>query len=1177
MNLHTRKTKRNGYRKLFVICLTLLLLLPAGAVRASGIDLTAQTVTAKFTNMSLNDVIWELQKQTDFTFIYSTNDVKNIKVKNVVANNEVVTTVLDKCLENSGLTYTIHNGVVAIKKAAKPAAEVAAPQQKSAITGTVVDQHGEPMPGVNVLVKGTSTGAITDIDGNFAVSIDGTTATLAVSFVGFVSREVKVTAGKSVEIILEEDAVMVDEVVVVAYGEQKRSSFTGSAAVVTSETIARRPVSNVLNAIEGSAPGVQIQSSSGAPDAGVSFRIRGVGSLNAGRDPLIVLDGVPYESGLNNLNPNDVESVTVLKDAASTAIYGARGGNGVVLITTKNAGKQEKISVTFNAKLAVSKVRGSDLYDVIKEPGEYYEQHYRALYNYYQNVMGYSSYEANREANASWTNASDKGGLGYDVFTYPEGEGLIGYNGKLNPNATLGRVVTGEDGKQYMMRPDDWLDETYKTGFRQDYSLSLKGGTDKLSMLASAGYTKDTGITEAAQYERFTGRLKGTFNAKKWLKVNGSLDLAKSTTNSNTDHSYNSNNIFSNVNTMAPIYPIFIRDVDGNYIYDDNGKVYDYGDGKYNAGNTRPRYMGSNRLQEALIQTRRTESVKVGANVAAIFQITPELTATLSLAYDERDRRYTSTSQPFYGTSHPGGSVSVYHYKNESINQQQLINYIKSFGSHNFKFTLLHEFYEYRYFQLSGNKSQMVSYFENQELDGAITMNDVGSHSTRYMSEGYGGRMLYDYNGIYSFDASFRRDASTNFHSAHRWGNFFSFGGAYLMSKEEYFNVPWVDMLKLKLSYGQNGNDKIGAHRYVKIFDIVATSDGIGLKNTTTSGNSAITWETRGAINAGVEFEMFRGRLRGGLEYYYNKTTDMLASVRISAHTGSPYSYANVGDMRNAGFEFDLSGDIIRTRDFKWNMNINGSMNKTKILELAEVRKGETLYDVKGNEVTVGYNSGDYFQGIGQEYKTWYLKKFAGINEAGQPTWYVRDDDGTMSTTTTYSSASYLASGSSQPKILGGFGGSLSWKSLELSFRFSYRLGGYAYDYGYASLMTVPTTKGTGTNFHKDIYKSWTPQNPNNQFARWQFDDQYFTSRSDRWLTKADYLNLQNITLSYIVPKKEVRKWGIEGLTASLGVDDLFFLSKRKGFIPSRDFDGDLTMGYYPNTRRILLNLKFDF
>lgn len=1146
-------------------------------------------ISLQIKNESLKEVFSIIESQSDFVFFYSDNVIDANKKVSVSASDESIADVLNKVFTYTDNTYVISGKQIYVshkvketdKKTVEPSlVEV---QQKSIpITGTIKDENNDPLIGVSISIKGMpGKGTVTDVDGNFSLEVSEN-ATLIISYIGHITQEIKVGTQRSFKIILQEDSVMMGEVVVVAYGEQKRSSFTGSASVVTSDVIARRPVTSVMSAIEGVGVGIQVQSTSGAPDETPSFRIRGASSINAGKSPLIVVDGAPYESGLNNINPNDVESITVLKDAASTAIYGARGGNGVILITTKKAGKQDKISVTFDTKFAISKVRKDDLYDVINNPGEYYERHYDAVYNYYRNAAEYDPFKANQMVNSSWTKNSDEGGLGYLVYTVPDGQVLIGHNGKLNPNATLGRVVTGADGKKYFQTPDNWTNETYTTGIRQDYNLSVRGGTDKMSLLASAGYTDVEGITEASGYKRFTGRLKGMFNAKSWLRVSGNLDVAKSTTDSNTDYDNNSNNIFSNVNEIAPIYPIYVRDVDGNIVHDENGKVYDYGNGEYNEGFDRPIRPGSSRLQEALIQTRRTEGTKIGAQGTVDFIILPELTASLSVAYDDYERRYKTTSQPFYGTSNPGGAVSVYAYKTETLNLQQIINYSKSFGSHNFKATALHELYKYNYHYLYGNKSNMFSYFENQELAGAITLNNANSYTRPYQSEGFGGRVLYDYNGIYSFDASYRRDASSRFHPDHRWGDFYSFGAAYLISKEKFFNVPWIDQLKFKFSFGQNGNDgignsTIGYHLYVDTYDIENLNGDIAL-TFRNKGNETITWETRTAINTGIEFELFNGRLRGDFEYYNNKTTDMLAAVSVPQSLGYSSYYANVGSMRNSGFEFELSGDIVRTKDFKFSMNVNGSINKSKVLELAEERTGQTLYNLDGKEVAKGYSSGNYFYGEGLEYRTWYMKKFAGVDDDGQAMWYVRDaETGEVTTTTTYSSGSYFDCGSSQPSLMGGFGGSFEWKSLALSFNFAYRLGGYAYDRGYASLMMVPYGGHTGYGFHKDTYNSWTPENINNDFPRWQYADRYFTSASDRWLTKADYLNLQNVTLSYVVPKKWVHKIGIEGLVASVGVDDLFMLTKRKGFIPNRDFDGNLQMGYYPNTRRYLMNLKFDF
>lgn len=1054
-----------------------------------------------------------------------------------------------------------------------------AQQSGKTATGTVVDEFGEPMVGVSVTTTITpKRGTTTDEKGNFSLAniMDG--ETLQFSFMGMITVDVAFE-GKPMQVTMHEEAVTLDQVIVVAYGEQKKSSFTGSAAVVTSESISRRPVTNVMEALEGMASGVQVQSTSGAPGSSPSFRIRGASSINAGRDPLLVLDGVPYESGWSNINPNDVESVTVLKDAASTAIYGARGGNGVILVTTKKAGRTEKVDVAFDAKFSISNIRKSDLYDVITEPGEYYERHYQALYNYYTNVAGYNTYRANTEANASWMKNSDQGGLGYLVYTVPDGQQLIGYNGRLNPNASLGRVLTDSKGNSYYQHPDDWVDATYNLGFRQDYSLNVKGGTDKFSLLATVGYTDETGITDASDFERFTGRLKGSFNAKSWLKFSGGLDIAVSKNNNVMDYSGNSNNVFSNANRVAPIYPIFARDAQGNILQDANGKVYDYGDGTYNANIQRPINTGSNRLQEALIQTRRTNSVKTGAQGAVDFKLIPDLTITLNVAYDERDRRYTSTGQPFYGTSYPGGQVSVYSYKDETLNLQQLINYSTNFGRHNIKATILHEWFKSNYYDLYANKSNMFSYFENQELSGAITLNSANSSSTPYQSEGFGGRVLYNYGGTYFFDASYRRDASSRFHSDHRWGNFFSFGGAYMISNEKFFHVSWIDELKIKLSVGQNGNDQIGSSylRYEDAYVIDNASGEIALPFYQ-RGNESITWETRTAINTGIDFQLFNGQLTGSIDYYYNKTSNMLSSVYVPYSLGYSSYWDNVGSMRNSGVEIDLRGDIIRTKDFRWSMYVNAAKNSSKVLELAEERKGETLYYLDGNAVAIGYTSGNYFYGENLEYKTWRLKKFAGIDDHGRATWYMFDENTKeLSTTTTYSSATYFDCGSSQPKIMGGFGGSFAWKSLQLSFAFAYRLGGYGLDSGYMTLMTAPYNGRTGYNYHKDSRNSWTPENRSAEFARWQYDERYFASTSDRWLVKADYLSLQNITLGYMIPQKYTKQIGLDDVNVSLGVDNPLILTHRKGFIPTRDFDGGVDFGYYPEMSRYMLNISFKF
>ena len=1167
--------KKHHFLKLKLLCCVWLLSITSAYAISSP-----QLVNVRFKNVTLHDVIWELEKQTTFDFVYNTAEVKAVKVSLLVADEIEALEVLKRACSSSGLTFDVHDGIVIIKPS--PVIEtlpVQTAQQGITIKGRVVDVAGMPIIGMSIVVDGTRLGTSSDIDGEYTISAPAN-GKLLFSSIGYLNLTVDIGGRTVINVTIEEDAQTLDEVMVVAYGEQRKSAFTGSATVVSAELIALRPVTSVMSALEGITPGLQMQVSSGAPDATPSFRIRGVSSLSAGRDPLIIVDGAPYEGGWNNINPNDIESVTVLKDAASIAIYGARGGNGVILLTTKRPKKMENISVALNTKFAISRIRQGELYDVIRDPGEYYERYYDAMYNYYTNVAGYDTYRANLEANASWTRNSDQGGLGYLSYTVPQGQLLIGQNGKLNPNATLGRFVIGADGKTYWQIPDDWEKETYGTGFRQDYDLSVRGGANKLSVLASVGYTKETGVTDKADYTRFTGRVKTTFDAKQWLKFNFGFDIAVSTTNNDMDYADNSNNIFSNAGRVAPIYPIYVRGEDKNFAYDQNGKMYDYGDGTYNNGIPRPINSGSNRLQEALIQTRSNESVRSGAQAGMDVKLFPELTATVNMNYDERDRRNKTTGQPFYGTSNPGGYVSISHYKIETLNLQQLLNYSKSFGSHHVKATLLHEWYARKSYNLSGRKTTMFSYFENQEFGGAITMTDLDSYIHPAQSEGFGARGSYDYNGIYHIDASYRRDASTTFHRDNRWGNFFSVGAGYIVSRERFFQVSWIDRLKLKVSMGQNGNDQIGTSyfRYEDAYE-VQNMDGQIALTFYARGNPNITWETRTAINTGLEFSLLNGRLSGGADYYYNKTTNMLSSISVPYSQGYSSYWANVGSMRNSGVEFELQGDIIRKKDFRWSMYFNASMNRSKILELTEERKGETLYDFEGNEVAKGYvSSTNYFIGEGLEYRVWRFRKYAGVNDDGLAMWYIRDNNtGELSTTTTWSNATYFASESSQPKVLGGFGGSFEWKSLQLSFSFAYRLGGYGWDYGYSYLMTAPYSGRTGYNFHKDSKNSWSPGNKINDFPRWQYDDRYFASHSDRWIIKSDFLSLQNVSLGYTLSSSRIQKFGVEGLTLSLGVDNLFILTHRKGYIPDRSFDGSQDYGYYPNMTKYMLNLSFRF
>ena len=1036
--------------------------------------------------------------------------------------------------------------------------------QNRQISGTVSDANGHPVAGATVIVDGTSLGTTTNTAGEYTLSAP-VNGTLVVRFVGFEPQQLPIAGKTRINVTMKEDAQAIDDVIVVAFGTAKKEAFTGSAAVIKSDEIAKVQTSNVATALVGRVAGVQTSSTSGDLGKTPSIRVRGFGSINAGKEPLWIVDGMPYEGNLNNLNTNDIESMTVLKDAASNALYGARGANGVIMVTTKKAKSGDAV-VTIDAKWGVNS-KALEEYDVITSPAQYYETHFKALYGYYAQTN--PAAKAYALASSGLT-SNGTGGLGYNVYTVPEGQALIGTNGKLNPNATLGRKII-YNGQEYWLTPDDWIDEAYQSAFRQEYNVNISGATERSSFYASLGYLDNTGIIKSSALERYTARLKADYQAKKWLKVGGNMSYAhfsNSNGNSNEGSASSTANIFAFSAQMPPIYPVYIRDGSGRIMVDDNGyQMYDYGD-KGNAGLTRPLLPGANGLQTSWLNKKKAEGNAFSGSGFVDISLYKGLKLTVNGSTNIAETRTTYLNNQYYGQfAEAGGTISKYHTRDIAYNLQQILNYNETFGKHNVGLMVGHEYYQKKYYYLSGTKSKLFSY-DNEELGGAV-VDGAGAHSyiDDYNSEGYFMRAQYDYAGRYFVSGSYRRDASSRFHPDHRWGNFWSVGAAWLLNQENWFDAPWVNMLKLKASYGSQGNDNIGNYLYTDTYSIENNNGEIAVLFGQ-KGNPNITWETNTNLNIGTEFGFWNNRLSGSVDFFNRKTSDMLFAFSVPSSLGYSSYYANVGDMVNRGVEVELNADLIRTKNVLWSFNLNLTHVKNEVTYLAPEHKSTTVEGYKG------YIDGSYFVGEGLPLYTYYLRSYAGVDpETGASLWYkdVKGDDGKITRTKTsdYTSATRYLHDSAIPSVYGGFSTSVSAYGVDFSISFNYQIGGKVYDSGYASFMSSPYGTTVGTNYHKDILKAWTPENKGSDIPRLQYGDQYTTSVSDRFLTDASYLNISNINVGYTLPSKITQKFGVQKLRVYLACDNVVYWSKRQGLDPRYSFTGATNFSNYSPIRTI--------
>ena len=907
--------------------------------------------------------------------------------------------------------------------------------------------------------------------------------------------------------------------------------------------------SNVSKSLEGAMAGVQISQSSGQPGSSGSIFIRGIGSISAGREALIVVDGVPYEGSLNQIAPSDIESMTVLKDAAANSLYGARGANGVVLITTKK-GKSGKTRVTFENRTGVN-MRGIPSYDILTDPGEYYELYWEAMRNnmHFNQGMPYAA----AGVYASQNLVSELGG--YNNYNVAAAELVNPVTGRLNPNARL-------------MYHDDWLEEAFRPAMRQENVLSLSGGTDKTTYYASVGYLYDNSYTVNSNMNRINARVKVDQEVNSWFKAGFNMAYSNVKTNSPDVGDTNYSSIFYFGQSVAPIYPVYMYDTEGNKIYDAQGNArYDYGTemGKRPIGaNAHPIDQQLNNIYKGTVDV-------VNAKAYAEFSFLKDFKLTVNASIDNFNTRTISFQTPIGGDAlNVNGRSTAEMSRYFVINANQLLNWSHTYNQvHNVQVLLGHETKNDRSESVWARKENFLVP-DNPELDNAAKLSDASSSAAEYALEGYFGQVQYNYDEKYYISGSYRRDASSRFHPDNRWGSFWSVGGSWRMNKESFMaDQTWIDDLKIKASFGTQGNDNLPNNQpYKDQYQVVSNDGAIGIQYVF-RGNKDITWEKSNNFNAGVEFK-FWNKLSGTIEYFNKTTWDLLYYKPLPPSQGVPSGiYENTMRMRNQGVEIELSYDIFNRNNFKWNVALNATHYKNELLELPEDRPQD------------GWATGNYFRKVGAPLYNYYDYMFAGVDpENGDALYWADETDengnviGRKTVNSTSLATRYELGKSPIPDLYGGFSTAIEAYGFDLNASFAYQIGGWVYDSMYSGFMS---SGSAGTNWHKDIFNRWTPENRYTDVPRLQTNSLDQGCSGDRSLTKASYLSLRSMTIGYTFPKRWMSKANIENLRVYVVGDNLFLWSARRGFDPRQSIMEGTTGYNYSAMRTVSLGINLEF
>lgn len=1016
--------------------------------------------------------------------------------------------------------------------------------QQTRVTGTVIERNGASLPGVLVTVKNTTKGIQTDLDGHYTLEVSPEDI-LQVEYIGFKSQSIPVGQQRIINITLEEDVVSLDDIVIVAYGTQKQKAVVGAISQIKSDVLNKQVATSVVSALQGTVAGVNLINSSSQPGENPTIRVRGIGSINASADPLIILDGAPYSGNLNSISSDQIEAINVLKDASSTALYGSRGANGVILIQTKKGKRnsEPEVQIKLSSGVAFDAVQ---THKVLDTQG-YTSYLWEGRKNNYHYVLKQD--EATARKNASDGLVSH---LGYNPFGTDQ---PVDYNG----NWTV---------KDPLIWETDWKRELQRNqAFRKEYNFNVAGGNDRTTYFLAANYLNQDGMIKTSNFERTTVRLNVESQIASWLQVGANTAYASSDQNFPTQSGTNLYSPMNWIYAMPSVFPVYKRDAKGQVVVDAAGdRIYDYGNASSKDINSvRPIMSGENAVGILFNNSTVNRRASLSWNGFAKLDLAEGLYFKSNLSYEKYDFNVKEYNNAQYGqASSVQGRVQKSKDTSETLNFINTLHYDKGFGNHHIAVDGIVEAYQFKQDLFHASSTGYLP--GNSEIGSGTALESIEGYEVEDRLTSYLGRLSYDYNNKYFIEGSFRRDSSTRFDKSVRAGNFYAIGGSWILSAENFLaNQSFIDLLKVRASYGELGNNNLKDNYfpYLRLFETgynQLDNPGVLLGDLT---DAYLTWEKTASFNVGLDFSLFNNRLEGSVDYYKKRSIDLLFAIPQAPSTGNLEILSNAGTIENYGLEVSLTSHNIRSKDWTWDTTLNFSLDRNKITSLTQDsfisglnrwEKGRSLYD-------------------------FYIREWAGVDpEDGYGMWYkdVIDEHGQVTgreTTKSYDEATRYYKQAALPKVVGGFNTSVTYKNFDFSAFFNFSLGGYIYDNDYASLMDG-ISKGYQSS--PDIKDRWQQPGDITDTPLILNASNNFASTSTRFLYKNDYLRLKAITLGYSLPIERLSKLKLKQARVYLQGENLLTFQSHKGIDPEQAING-VTNYRVPLSATVSLGLTINF